>query len=321
MSTAATSTDKKVKKYVSAIGAVQKVLPRLVHISSPREGDTYEKGSIFTFNAFAFDPGGASPSYTWKNGGQTLGTGPTISTDLPYGAATITVTATFPSGQAVSDTRHITIKNTPPSLSIKQPANGATFFQGEQVQLKSDSGDLNQPADGYRLRPEQIAWTLDSTSFATGEDPTLDLTGVPVGVHTIFVRGTDDAGAVGSAVVQINVAEPPPNLPPSVKITSPADGSFEDACCTEPPPDGRSYGTWNLQSDVTDPEGDPLTYTWTEKILPNGTPETVSTVEDPGVSHIHAGGCTDQGTKITLTVSDGVTTRSDSVTIGYNLVC
>jgi hypothetical protein len=48
---------------------------------------------------------------------------------------------------------------------------------------------------------------------------------------------------------------------------------------------------------------------------------TISTVEDPGDTHIHEGGCTDSGTKITLTVTDGVSTRSDSVTIGYNLVC
>ncbi len=223
MSTATSSSDPKVKKYVNTLAAVRKVLPRLVHIRAPQDGDVYQKGQLLTFTAFAFDPGGAAATLVWKSDGGVIGTGPAITVDLPYGSHAISVTADFPGNNDPVEGRRITIANTPPQLEITQPSDGATFFQGETVQLKSTSGDLNQP--DLKLRPEQISWARDGVPFATGEDPSLDLTGVPVGPHTITARATDDAGAVTTDAVTINVATPPPNLPPSVKITNPADPS------------------------------------------------------------------------------------------------
>ena len=44
-------------------------------------------------------------------------------------------------------------------------------------------------------------------------------------------------------------------------------------------------------------------------------------VEDPGPQQVHSSGCSGQGTRWTLTVSDGVNSRSDAVTLFFDLVC
>ena len=48
---------------------------------------------------------------------------------------------------------------------------------------------------------------------------------VPIGSHTLTARATDDGGAMTiSTAVQITV-NPPPNVPPAVSLTAPANGS------------------------------------------------------------------------------------------------
>ena len=83
---------------------------------------------------------------------------------------------------------------------------------------------------------------------------------------TLTLTATDPQGATDSASVTLNVVEPPPNLAPSVRVTSPADGSFPAR--DEPV---------TLSGTATDPEGTtPLTYQWTVK-LNNGSPIVVGT--------------------------------------------
>jgi FlaG/FlaF family flagellin (archaellin) len=262
-------------------------------------------------------------SITWTlPDGTVLGTGESFSTTaLPYGPATVRARAVFPGGATVIDDVHITITNTAPSLRIQQPADGSSFYQNEQVPLKGQSGDINQPESGYRLRDAQVAWYRDNsgTPFATGHNVTLDLTGVAVGAHTITIRGTDDAGATVTESITINVDPASANPPPTVSITSPANEASQPTCCQEP--DNRSYALFDFQADVGDPNGDPLTYTWTETVVPGGTPQTRSTVEDPGQQKVYFTSCSTQGYDWTLSVSDGTSTRSATVRVHVPAIC
>lgn len=183
-------------------------------------------------------------------------------------------------------------------------------------------GPSDQPESGNQLRDEQVAWYRDSSStpFATGHNVTLDLTGVSVGAHTITMRGTDDAGASVTQSITMNVEPASANPPPTVSITSPMNGTSMLTCCTEPPPDNRFYAVFNFQADVSDPNGDPLTYTWTETVVP-GTPQVRSTVEDPGDQKVYFRDCNVEGYDWQLSVSDGTSTRSATVRVYLTVIC
>jgi hypothetical protein len=316
LATARTSPDLDVGKYVNALAAVRSALPRMLNIERPRDGDSLAKGGTVELSAFVHDPGDGLATITWTLvDGPELGRGPTISTTLPYGPHRIRARAVFSNGGvAVTDEVAVTITNNDPVVRIRQPTAGSTFVQGETVQLLGESEDINQPESGGRLRDAQMAWFLDgsTTPLGTGTQPTLDLTGASTGAHTITLRGTDDAGATATTAVGIQVEAAGPNQPPTVSITSPANDEAFVLCCNDA---GGFYANVDFQADVTDPDGDPLTYEWTEAIPGSGFPTaTRSTDEDAGTQKVYFKGCgSDQGHDWTLSVSDGTYVRTATV--------
>jgi serine protease len=325
--TAKTSPDGRVRRYLNALAAVKRALPRLIRIESPAEGSSHRRGSSVGLSAFVFDDDtGAPTSVTWTlPNGVILGTGETTSTtDLPYGETTITATAVFPDGARISDSVHVTATNDPPTVELLQPDNGETFFQGESVPVSGFGRDANQVESAFELRDPQLTWFLDgsTTPFATGAEATLNLTGVPVGAHTITLRGTDDVGETAQQTITINVDPEPANLPPTVDITSPANNAKKVAEVTPDPLHfNQFYATFNFQANASDPELDPLTYKWTDTLVPSGPTETRSTVQDPGNQRVYStNGCT-QSHDWKLEVTDGTHTRSDTVRVTVEVPC
>ena len=324
------SADKKVKRYgyVNALAAVSRTLPRLIHIEEPAaENSTFERGPAFRFSAFTHDPGGAQPtSITWTDGaGNVFGTGAAFnSAALPYGVSRVTATARYASGAAVSDSITLTITNSAPTVRITGPVGTRTFFPSETINFTGDATDTNQIETGGRLRPEQLGWFLDGapTPFATGATAALPLAALSQDAHSVVFRGTDDAGVTRTDTFDFKVDPPPPNLPPSVVITSPTSNTL----ATQTGSDMTGiYGLFNFQATVSDPENDPLTYTWTEVVNfgsgPPAPPVVRSTVEDPGSQKLYFA-CNQSAHDWTLTVSDGHSTRSAKVSgLGINLVC
>lgn len=102
------------------------------------------------------------------------------------------------------------------------------------------------PAAG--LSCDRLRWT---SSFSTDPFP---VTGCEVevafpsnGTRTLTLTGTDPQGATGTATVSVNVVDPPANLPPVVRITSPQHDGHDDMLA--------------LSGTATDPEGDlPLSF-------------------------------------------------------------
>jgi hypothetical protein len=155
--------------------------------------------------------------------------------------------------------------NQPPTVTLTQPADGATYTAPATVDLAATASD-----DGTVAKVEFFNGTTK-----LGEDTTAPYTyswnGVDAGTYTLTAKATDDVGATTtSAASKITVnATPPPNQPPTVTLTQPANGATYTAPATvglaaTASDDGSVAkveffnGTTKLGEDTTAPYG----YTW-----------------------------------------------------------
>jgi Galactose oxidase-like, Early set domain/Bacterial Ig domain len=109
--------------------------------------------------------------------------------------------------------------NSLPTVTLTQPADGATFAPPATVNLAATASDT----DGTVAKVEFFNGTTK-----LGEDTTAPYSftwsGVPAGSYTLTARATDDVGGTTtSATFRITVGG---NTPPTVSITSPADGAI-----------------------------------------------------------------------------------------------
>ena len=102
-----------------------------------------------------------------------------------------------------------TVIDTPPTVLITSPVDGATAVEGSQIALTAQAID--------NVRVDQLVWTVNGS-------PAVALFDVPLNVHslTIEATATDSIGQTANAVRTIAVQ---PDLPPTVVITSPAGGT------------------------------------------------------------------------------------------------
>ncbi|CAM9966113.1 unnamed protein product, partial [Phaeothamnion confervicola] len=149
--------------------------------------------------------------------------------------------------------------NEPPTVTLTAPANGATYTGSASFTLAATAADT----DGTVAKIEFYQGTLK-----LGEDTTAPFTLAhsvnSPGVYTYVARATDNQGATGdSAAVTITVTSP--NLPPTVALTAPADGTLLTApadvllTATASDPDGSIgkvefyQGATKLWEDTTAP--------------------------------------------------------------------
>jgi len=175
-----------------------------------------------------------------------------------------------------------------PDVTIIKPEENALFTGGQLVFFEADARDRE---DG-RLLAENLLWT-SNVDGTLGSGRILDLaTGeLTEGHHTVTVIATDSEGQTDSASVGIWVfRELPANMPP-VADAGP-DQSFMCAYNSTQRTKVTLDGT-----NSSDPDGDPLIYTWTgpfDESPANGPTPTV-TLSD---------GCPGDYV-ITLVVNDG----------------
>ena len=109
--------------------------------------------------------------------------------------------------------------NSLPAVTLTQPTNGQSFPAPATVNLAATASD----SDGTVTKVEFFNGTT-KLGEATSAPYTFSWSGVGAGSYTLTARATDDAGGVTtSAPVSITVTSA--NAPPTVSITSPADGA------------------------------------------------------------------------------------------------
>jgi hypothetical protein len=110
--------------------------------------------------------------------------------------------------------------NSPPVVTLAQPANGASFTAPASISLAATASD----ADG-------TVSTVEFFNGATklGEDTTAPYSfawsGVGAGTYTLTARATDDLGYTSSSSPS-TVTVVAANKPPTAAVTSPADGTI-----------------------------------------------------------------------------------------------
>jgi hypothetical protein len=271
--------------------------PPIVTITAPPDGSTFTEGESITFTGTATDAqdGNISANLSWTSDlDGSLGTGASISTTLSIGTHLITADVTDSGGLSDSDSITVTVNaNTPPSVTITEPADGSVFNEGQSITF---AGTATDAEDGDIS--DSISWSSDlDGGLGTGASISTTLT---VGVHTITAEVTDSGGLSDSDQITVTVNA---NASPVVTITAPADGS-----------------SFNV--------GDPVTFTGTATDAEDGdiSADIIWSSSIDGylgtgasiiVSDLTAGGHT-----ITAEVTDsGGASGSDSITVTIEAAC
>jgi hypothetical protein len=110
--------------------------------------------------------------------------------------------------------------NSPPVVTLSQPANGASFTAPASISLAATASD----ADGSVSKVEFF-----NGATKLGEDTTAPYSfawsGVGAGTYTLTARATDNLGFTSTSSPS-TVTVVAANQPPTAAITSPADGSI-----------------------------------------------------------------------------------------------
>lgn len=144
---------------------------------------------------------------------------------VALGANNITATAVDNAGNqstaSINVTREEPPDTAPPNLSITSPADGSST-DAESITVSGAVSDSGTNASGVA----QVTVNGASAAIDT-QAGTWSLAGVALtlGDNTISVRATDHAGNEVVRVVHVTRVRPPDTQPPTLTITSPADGA------------------------------------------------------------------------------------------------
>ena len=151
------------------------------------------------------DSDGTIASYEWKEGGTVLGSTATITIDLATGVHTITLTVSDDDGATSKDTVEINVEEV---LNQAPIANAGASQQvpdtdNNGVETVTLDGTGSSDADGTIVSYE---WKEGETVLGSTATITIDFA---LGSHAITLTVTDNEGATGTDIVNINVKKPP----------------------------------------------------------------------------------------------------------------
>lgn len=107
--------------------------------------------------------------------------------------------------------------NTPPTVSITAPANGAGFITGSIVNITANAADADGSVTQVQFFVDGVSVGIDAIAPYAANYTSV------AGSHSLTAVATDNNGATTtSSVIVINVAN---NPPPTVNITNPANGA------------------------------------------------------------------------------------------------
>jgi hypothetical protein len=174
----------------------------------------------------AISPSGVISKVEFFRNGTLLGT----ATSPPYqfawsnvgsGTYTLSAKATDTGGHSTSTSRAMTVNgpNVPPTVSLTAPVNGANFTAPATIAMTASAND----AGGSVTKVEflQNGTVVGVTNIAPYG---MTWSSAAAGSYTLTARATDDRGGVTtSSPVAISVG--PANVPPTVGLTNPTNGS------------------------------------------------------------------------------------------------
>jgi outer membrane protein OmpA-like peptidoglycan-associated protein len=265
--------------------------PPTVECSAERT--TVTEGDSVTIRAEVFDEDDDVLTVTWRTTGgritQQNNTAVLDTTGLTEGRYTVTAEV---SDRRTTSTCAIDVnvekRRLPPTVQC-QPST-VTVTEGESVTLRAAASDPNND-------PLTYSWTVNGEAVAA-DQPTFEFgtVGRRVGTHTVRVTVTDIDGMSASCEFTVTV-ERRPNRPPVVSLSL----------------DQREViagGTVTATAQASDPDGDPITISWT--VDNQARPETGSQIT------INTSGMAGGPHTVTVTVRDdrdGVASETASFSV------
>jgi hypothetical protein len=189
-----------------------------VTVSSPQTGDSVIEGSRLPVSITATDDVKVALVQLIFNGVvviRDVSAPYQITYRVPLGATSVTVEAkAFDVAGNSATSPPVTLSvlpDPPPTIAITSPAEGQELFEGQVFNLFADATDNSSI--------QSVIFTVNGETFFNG-----DYYFVPVGVTslTFEATATDDVGHTVSTTRTVNVV---PDPPPTVSITSPAEGA------------------------------------------------------------------------------------------------
>ena len=252
-----------------------------VSLTSPAAGAQFTAPATVNLTANATDPENKLARVEFLSGTTVVGTDTTAPysfswTNVPAGTYSLTAKAYDSEGaSATSATVSVTVTassgNKPPVVTFTSPANGATFSAPASIPLAATATDAEGPIARVEFYSgTTLLWTEAFLPYADS------WTNVPAGTYTLTAVAYDGQGAkTTSAPVTVTVNGT--NRPPTVALTSPANGSTLSApatlsmTATASDPENQLArveflsGTTVLAADTTAP------FAWTWNSVPAGT--------------------------------------------------
>jgi plastocyanin len=199
-----------------------------VAITSPANGQVFPAGTNILVQATASENGGTISQVQFLVNNAPVGTVTTppynfLLTNVAAGGYVLTATATDNMGaSATSPAVNITVQSTNggPIVTITSPVNGQNFPAGTNILIQASASDGTGTIT-------QVQFFTNNVSIGTVTNAPYDflLTGVAAGNYALTAKATDNTGASGfSPPVSITVGAQT-NLPPTVVITEPTNGS------------------------------------------------------------------------------------------------
>jgi len=259
---------------VASAGADQSV--------SDADGDGLE--TVTLDGSASFDPDGSIVSYQWSEGASVLGTTAVLAAPFTVGTHTVTLTVTDDGGASASDALIVTVT---PVTNQSPVADAGVDITVVDVDLDGSEsvtldGSLSSDPDDVIV---SYQWREAGLPLASGAAPLVTLA---VGVHTIDLTVTDDAGATASdlVVVTVEAGAPPANQPPV------ADAGA-DIAVVDVDSSGSESVTLNGSGSV-DPDGSIVGYEWSEAGIVLGSGVALTANFSPG-AHVVQLQVTDDG--------------------------
>jgi chitodextrinase len=265
-----------------------------VSLTAPANGATYTAPATLILDANASDSDGTIARVDFYRGTTLIGSDSASPYSFTWGGVaagsySLTAVAVDDGGATTTSApRSVTVNapNTAPSVSLTAPANGATYTAPATIALNATASD----SDGTIARVDFYQGTT-LVGSDTASPFSVTWSNVPVGSYSLTAVATDDDGAATTSAARAITVNAPPNQPPAVSLTAPANGATYNApasitmSATATDSDGTIgrvdfyQGTTLIGSDTTSPHS----VTWNS--VPAGSYSlTAVAVDDDGAA-------------------------------------